>query len=123
MDIRTERYAGATREIDGYDESSGTIHTFSSSGRAYSFSVDDGSRYADSREAFVDGRIVKVFVHEPYGANDAVIGIPRSCVAFQEALGELGKLGVQFVRFYDRVSGGFASFSLSELSTGDCNQG
>jgi hypothetical protein len=116
MDTRTERYEGATREIDGYDESSGTIYTFSSSSRVYSFSVDDGSRYADSRGAVVDGRMVKVYVHEPYGANDAVIGIPRSCIAFQQALGELEKLGVNVVRFYDRVSGGFSSLSLSELS-------
>ena len=116
MRIDSERYEGATEERDGFDESPGAIYSFTESDRTFRFQIEDSMpQYAVSRGATIEGAKVEVFRYEPYSDNPSVIGIPSKCPIFISVMKELRSRGVRQVRFYDRVTGGFASIPVDEL--------
>lgn len=113
MHVTTKRYGEGTE-----DDRTGTIYSFTEGDRTYLFDiVDRMGEWASAHGAVLAGRAMKMQIQEPYGRNDTLIGIPRTCPVFQAALRELVKMGVRKITVYNRVSGGYPSLDIATLQS------
>lgn len=104
-----EHYDGHDEESEGFYQSPGAIHSFSSAGKTYRFNIEtDTPKLAIVEKSQIFGVSASVMMNEPYGNNPAVIKIPLECTVFIEALEILKLLGVSELAVFNQKIGHYS---------------